>query len=83
MSQELPFQSPLWDEFRQAAKRRRRNPTRLLIEYMGECLEIWEDQQLDEEIRRDAQRGGRRESQAVAIVRRYRRQKGGGARTGL
>jgi len=42
---------------------------------MRERLEIWEDQQLDQKIRRDAQRSGYREQYAVQIVRQYRRQK--------
>lgn len=43
----------------------------LLTEYMRECLEVWEDQKLDEEVRRDAQRGGYREEDSVEIVRRH------------
>ena len=66
---------PLWDQFQKAARERRRSPVRLLTEYMRERLESWEDQQLDEEIRRDAQRGGYREEDAVEIVRRYRQEK--------
>ena len=66
---------PLWDQFQKAARQRRRNPERLLTDYMRERLEIWEDQQLDEEMRRDAQRSGYQESDAVAIVRQYRREK--------
>jgi hypothetical protein len=63
--------SPLWEEFQRAARKRRRNPLRLLTDYMRECLEIWEDQKLDEEIRREAQRGGYREQDAVEVVRRH------------
>ena len=66
---------PLWDQFQKAARERRRSPVRLLTEYMRERLESWEDQQLDEEIRRDAQRSGYREEDAVEIVRRYRHEK--------
>jgi hypothetical protein len=69
-------ESPLWKQFQSAARRRRRDPARLLLDYMRECLEVWEDQKLDEGIRRDAQRSGRRESQSVAIVRKHRRAKG-------
>jgi hypothetical protein len=68
--------SPLWEEFQRAARKRRRNPLRLLTDYMRECLEIWEDQKLDEEIRREAQRGGYREQDAVEVVRRHRSEKG-------
>lgn len=42
---------------------------------VGESLEIMEDQELDEEIRRDVSAGGYREEDAVEIVRRYRREK--------
>lgn len=43
---------------------------------MRECLEVWEDQKLDEEIRREAQRSGYREEDSVEIVRRHRSDKG-------
>ena len=66
---------PLWDQFQKAARQRGRSPLRLLTEYMRERLESWEDQQLDEEIRRDAQRSGFHEEDAVEIIRRYRQEK--------
>jgi uncharacterized protein YdaU (DUF1376 family) len=66
---------PLWERFQKAARQRRRSPERLLTDYMRERLEIWEDQRLDEEMRRDAQRGGFHEADAVNIVRQYRREK--------
>lgn len=66
---------PLWDQFQKAARERRRNPERLLTEYMRERLEIWADQQLDTEMQRDAQRSEVREEDAVAFVRRYRQEK--------
>jgi hypothetical protein len=68
--------SPLWEQFQRAARKRRRNPVRLLTDYMRECLEVWEDQKLDEEIRRDAQRSDCAEEDAVEIVRRHRLGKG-------
>lgn len=71
--------SPLWERFQTEARKRRRNPARLVTEYMRECLEIWEDEKLDEEIRADAQKhtGGRNltDDEAVEIVRQYRREK--------
>jgi len=42
---------------------------------MRECLELWEDQKLDEDIRREAQRSGYREEDSVEIVRRHRSDK--------
>ncbi|HXU09265.1 MAG TPA: hypothetical protein VN743_09740 [Blastocatellia bacterium] len=67
--------SPLWKEFQKVAREKRRNPVRLLTEYMRECLETWEDQKLDEEIQRDVRRSGFREEDAVDIVRRHRLEK--------
>jgi hypothetical protein len=66
---------PLWAQFQEVARKRGRSPVHLLTNYMRECLETWEDQQLDEEIRRDAQRSGYHEEDAVEIVRQYRREK--------
>jgi hypothetical protein len=69
--------SPLWKEFQKAARKKRQNPMRLLTDYMRECIEIWEDQKMDEEIQRDARRSGFREEEAVDIVRRHRLEKKG------
>jgi hypothetical protein len=66
---------PLWPRFERAARGRRRNPARLLSDYMAECLQRWEDEKLDAEMRRQAQRSGHRERNAVEIVRRYRHEK--------
>ena len=77
MATSSSFETPLWARFKTAARRRRRDPERLLMDYMRECLEVWGDQQLDEDIRRDMRRSGRRESDAVQIVRTYRREKRG------
>ena len=71
----IQLQKPLWDQFQNAARRRRRDPVKLLKQYIEECLEVWEDQRLDEELSRDARRSGLRESDAVAVVRRYRQEK--------
>jgi hypothetical protein len=77
MTSESLFQSPLWEQFEQEARQRRRNPASLLARYMRECLEIWEDQELDEEIQQDVQRSGYSEEDAVEIVRRHRKGKRG------
>jgi len=76
MEKRILPESTLWSEFQAAAKKRRKNPVRLLTDYMRECLEIWEDQKLDEEIRRDVNRSGYREEDSIAIVRRHRSTKG-------
>jgi hypothetical protein len=75
MANRLPLEFPPWEQLDQAARQRRRNPMRLLMEYMSECLKIWEDQNLDEEIRRDAKHSGYREEDAVKLVRQHRKEK--------
>jgi hypothetical protein len=75
MNEQPLTDAPLWKEFQAAARHRRRDPARLLNEYMRECLERWEDQKLDTEIGRQAKTSGYREADAVKIVRRYRREK--------
>jgi hypothetical protein len=72
MAKNTFLDSPLWEQFQKAARKRRRNAVRLLTEYMRERLEIWEDQKLDEEIRRDARKSGHREEDAVKLVRQHR-----------
>ena len=64
--------SALWDRFEEAARKRRRDPVRLLKEFMKERLEVWEDQKLDRQVRKASLRSGRREEEAVEIVRRHR-----------
>ena len=54
----------LWARFEEAA--------RLLKDFMKERLEVWEDQKLDRQVKKAALRSGRREEDAVEIVRRYR-----------
>jgi len=75
MNEQPITDSSLWKEFQAAARHRRRDPARLLNDYMRECLERWEDQRLDAEISSQAQASGYREADAVKIVRRYRREK--------
>lgn len=75
MANDILADSPVWEDFQREARARRRNPVRLLTEYMRERLEIWEDQKLDEEMRRAAQRSGYTEADAVDLVRKYRAEK--------
>jgi len=75
MNSGIAVEQALWERFRQEALTHRRRPSRLLSAYMRQCLEVWEDQALDEEIRSDAQRSGYRETDAVAVVRQCRRKR--------
>lgn len=67
--------SPVWKQFEEEARRHQKNPVDLLTRYMNECLEVWEDEALDEEISRDAQTSGYKEDDAVEIVRQHRQEK--------
>lgn len=71
MAKEI-LDSALWDRFEEAARKRRRDPVRLLKEFMKERLEVWEDQKLDRQVKTAALRSGRREEDAVEIVGRHR-----------
>lgn len=67
--------SPVWKEFETEAKKRRRNPVKLMLDLIKEQMEIWEHERLDEEISKEAQKSGYTEDDAVEIVRQYRREK--------
>ena len=67
--------SPVWKEFETEAKKRRRNPVKLMLDLLKEQIEIWEDEALDREISRDAQKSGYTEDDAVELVRQYRLEK--------
>jgi len=71
MAKEI-LDSSLWERFEKAARKQRRDPVRLLKEFMKERLEVWEDQKLDRQVKKAALRGGRREEDAVGVVRRHR-----------
>jgi hypothetical protein len=67
--------SPVWKQFETEAKKRRRNPVKLLSDYMKECIEIWEHERLDDEISHEAQKSSYTEDDAVELVKQYRREK--------
>jgi hypothetical protein len=72
MAKDPVASSSVWSRFERAARQRRRNPVRLVAEFMSECLERWEDERLDAEMQKEARTSGYRERDAVEIVRRYR-----------
>lgn len=69
-------ESPVWKQFEEEARRQGEDPVDLVTKYMNECLEVWEDEALDEEIRGDARNSGYAEEDALEIVHQYRREKG-------
>ncbi len=68
-------ESPVWKQFETEAKKRRRNPVKFVLDLMKEQVEIWEHERLDEEIRKEAQKSGYTEDDAIELVRQYRREK--------
>lgn len=75
MKNELQLDAAIWEEFQKQAKRRRRNPVTLVTELIREQLEIWEDEKLFREMRRDARKSEYTEDDTVKLVRQYRREK--------
>jgi hypothetical protein len=75
MAKNLLSDLPLWEQFEEAARKRRRNPVSLLTDFMREYLERLEDQKLDNEIKASVQRSGYDEDDAVSLVRQYRLEK--------
>ncbi len=75
MIQAKSIESPVWDRFEKAARKKRQNPYELLREYMQQCLETWEDQRLDEEIARQASASTKKAKDAVKLVRQVRQER--------
>ena len=75
MSTNTLLESPVWKQFEDEARRHNADPVELVAKYINECLEIWEDEALDDEISRDVQKSGYTEDDAVKIVQQYRQQK--------
>jgi hypothetical protein len=62
----------VWKQFEEEARRQGEDPVGLVTKYMNECLEVWEDEALDEEISREVQKSEYAEDDAVKIVQQYR-----------
>jgi len=75
MKERITIDAELWKDFAAVARAKRRNPLRLLADYMRESLEVWEQQKLDREIQNDVRKSGYTEDDAVEIVRKYRAEK--------
>ncbi len=71
----------IWKQFEAEAKKRRRNPVKIVTDLLKEQMEIWEDESLDREISFEAQRSEYAEDDAVELVRQYRREKNESAAT--
>ena len=75
MTLESLFKTELWQDFERQTRARRKQPADVLAALMRDYLETAEDVALNEAMRRDARRSGRRESDAVRLVREHRAEK--------
>ncbi len=67
MKEQIIIDSELWQKFESGAKKHRRNPLKLLTDYMRESLEIWERQKNDREIQKGAQKNGDVQNNAAGL----------------
>jgi hypothetical protein len=75
MTLETLIRSELWANFEKQARKRKKQPSDVLLELLREYLEIAEDVALNDAIARDARKSGYKEADAVKIVREYRAEK--------
>jgi len=75
--------SPAWPLFEAEAKRRRRDPRRLLTDSMKACLQSWADADANEQMAAQTKASGLAETDAVRLVREHRAAKKSGAKAGL
>ena len=75
MTLEALLKTELWHHFEQRARAARRRPADMLAELLREYLEIADDVTLNEAMRRDAQKSGYTQADAVTLVRRHRASK--------
>ena len=75
MTATVEINKDLWSNFTLFAQQRRKRPNRLLENLIAEYLAIQADLQLDEAIRQQAGKSGFKESDAVELVRTYRKTK--------
>jgi hypothetical protein len=75
MTATVEINKDLWSNFTVLAQHRRKRPNRLLENLIAEYLAIQADLQLDEAIRQQARKSGFKESDAVELVRKYRKTK--------
>ncbi len=75
MTATIEINKDLWSSFTLFAQQRRKRPHRLLENLIAEYLAIQKDLQLDDAIRQEATKSGFKESDAVELVRKYRKMK--------
>lgn len=75
MTLENLIRSELWTNFEKQARKEKKQPSTVLEKLLREYLDITKDLALDDAIARSARRSKYKESDAVKIVRQYRKVK--------
>ncbi len=66
---------PVWKHFQAEARKHQRDPVEMVAEYINQCLEVWADEALDDEVNAETRSSGYTEDDAVEG--QYRREKRG------
>jgi hypothetical protein len=74
MASNTLLNSPVWKQFQVEARKRREDPEDLVTAWIRQCLEIWEDKSLDDEIGVEARQSGYQEDDAVDLIRQFRKE---------
>lgn len=72
MTLETLTKTDLWAAFENQARAEQKKPAEVLAELLREYLETSADMKLNESMRRDAQKSGLKEADAVRLVREHR-----------
>jgi hypothetical protein len=72
MTLETLTKTDLWAAFEKQARAERKKPADILAELLREYLETSADIELNESMRREAQKSGLKEADAVRLVREHR-----------
>ena len=72
MKEQITLDSELWREFESNAKKHRRNPLKLLTDYMRESLKNWEHQKNDRAIKKEMRKNGDTENDAAHLSKTER-----------
>jgi hypothetical protein len=72
MTVETLLRTDLWRNFEQRARAARKQPAAVLANLLREYLEVAEDVELNDAMRRDARKTGYTEAEAVKLVSEHR-----------
>jgi hypothetical protein len=74
MASNTLLDSPVWKQFEVEARKRREGSENLVTAWIRQCLEIWEDESLNDKIGVDARQSGYQEDDAIDLIRQFRKE---------